>query len=294
MITDERLKFSKDGPEVKRRLQGASRVVLALLAAPGATLAAQGRFFPDVPSFELPIASPRVGGFVGRLIQASRGESEFGAEQEADVVVGESFPVLGLRRGPRPITLSFGVQVYGRFSLDDSKTSMISSDWAVGFDLHATRNAWEYALQIYHESSHLGDEYANTFQASRIDWTRELMTGWVGYHSGGWRIMAGGSRVLVDELNLSPWLAAAGVDLRGGSFTLLGQRLEPVAGLFLEGASATDWRVSSSAKVGLAIPGGRAGRELRLSLIRHDGLSTQRQFFSKESRYVGMEIEFQL
>jgi hypothetical protein len=258
------------------------------------TLAAQSRFFPDVPSFELPLADPRGSNLAGRVIDLSRGESQFGADLEADVVIGESFPALALRRGPRPITMSFGVLVSGRFSLDDSKTSMISSDWRVGFDVHTIRNAWEFALQLYHESSHLGDEYLKTFQARRIDWTRETLTGWIGYHPGRWRIMAGAGRVLVDELELSPWKAAAGVDYRAGEFALLGQRLAPVAGVFLAAESATDWRVSSDAKLGLAIPGARPGRELRLALIRHDGLSTQRQFFRNESRYFGFELEFQL
>lgn len=284
-------------PEVKRRPAVRSRpfrAALLLVVTPWFTLSAQGRFFPDVPSFELPVASPRVAGFAGRIIDLSRGESRFGAEREADVAVGETFPVIALRRGEHPLTLGFGVEVYGRFSLDDSKTSMISSDWTVGFELHTVRSAWEFALQLYHESSHLGDEYASTFNATRIDWTREVATGWVGYRPGNFRIMLGGSRVLVDELDLPPWIAAAGVDYRGGGFQLAGQRVEPVAGIFLEGASATDWDVSSTVKLGLALTGARRGRELSLSLIRHDGLSTQRQFFRNRSRYFGMEIGFQL
>lgn len=284
-------------PEVKRWSVGLGRpfrVALFLVVTPGSTLAAQGRFFPEVPSFELPIASPKVAGFAGRIIDLSRGESQFGAEREADVAVGETFPVIALRRGDHPLTLGFGVEVYGRFSLEDSKTSMISSDWTVGFELHTVRNAWEFALQLYHESSHLGDEYASTFNARRIDWTREVATGWVGYRPGHWRLMLGGSRVLVDELELSPWIGAAGVDYRGGGFQLAGQRLEPVAGVYLEAASATDWDVSSTLKLGVALTGARRGRELSLSLVRHDGLSTQRQFFRNRSRYFGMEIGFQL
>jgi hypothetical protein len=282
------------GPEVKRHFPIAGLLLaMALVAAPDATLAGQSRFFPDVPSFDLPLAAPRAASFAGRVIWLSRGESRFGAEQEGDVSVGESFPTLALRRGPRPVTLDFGVQVFGRFSLDDSKTAMISSDWTTGFTLHTTRERWELALQFSHESSHLGDEYANTFQANRLDWTREILSGWVGYRAGGWQIMMGGSRAMIDQLKLSPWLAAMGVDYRAGGITVLGQRMVPVAGVFFDGMSATDWRINSNAKLGLAIAGANQGREFRLSLIRHDGLSTQRQFFRRESRYFGLEIEFQ-
>lgn len=267
---------------------------LALVVLTHAPLTAQSRFFPDVPSFELPLASPRAAGFSGRLIQLSRGESQFGAEREADVALGETFPVLALRKGATPVTLSFGAQVYGRFSLDDSRSSMISSDWTVGFDLHTARNAWEVALQLFHESSHLGDEYASIFDARRIDWTREVLMGWVGYRPGRFRVLAGAGRALVDELEISPWLTAVGVDFRGGAFSLLGQDMVPIAGIFVDARSATEWRVSSDLKLGLAIPGAKPGREFHLSLVRHAGLSTQRQFYQNDSRYLGLELEFQL
>jgi hypothetical protein len=48
-----------------------------LLLCPSAGVA-QGRLFPQVPSFELPQASPRVHGIVGRLLSARRGDSQFG------------------------------------------------------------------------------------------------------------------------------------------------------------------------------------------------------------------------
>ncbi|MGE3526809.1 MAG: DUF1207 domain-containing protein, partial [Gemmatimonadales bacterium] len=247
--------------------------LMAGLAGFTGRLAAQQRFFPDVPSFELPVASPRVNGFAGRIIKTSRADNLFGKEKEADVAIGEDFPVFLLRGGPRPVTLGFGVEVYGRFSLDDPKTSMISTDWQVGFNVHADLRPWELALQLYHESSHLGDEYADRFGASRIDWTREVLTAWAGYHAGRFRIMGSGSYVPIDELKLSRWAGSLGVDYRGAGFRLLGQTMHPIAGLYGEGASATDWRISTSAKAGLALPGGKPGREFTLSIVAHDGLS---------------------
>src|SRR5437867_890053 len=88
----------------------------------GTSAAAQQRLFPEVRSFELPEASPRVYGLVGRLISARRGDSRFGQEHEGEVVLGENFPLVALKEGPRPIVLGFGSQVYGRFSLTDPKS----------------------------------------------------------------------------------------------------------------------------------------------------------------------------
>ncbi len=97
-------------------------------------MAAQNRIFPSVPSFERPEASPRVHGLAARVISAQRGDSRFGKEAEAEVALGENFPVLALRRGIRPITLGFGSQVYARFSLTDAKSALISNDWVVGLN----------------------------------------------------------------------------------------------------------------------------------------------------------------
>lgn len=233
-------------------------------------------------------------GLAGRLLDASIGDNQFGPEREAEAAIGEDFPVFALRQGPRPITLGFGVEVFGRFSLDDSKSSMISNDWFVGLNTHFDLHPWELDLQVYHESSHLGDEYSATFNAKRLDWTREVLAAWIGYRTGPIRIMGSVNRVLIDELELEPWGGSLGLDYRVHAFHMGGQEVAVIAGIFGEATGASSWRVSNSAKLGLAFPGARSGKELRLSLIGHDGLSTQRQFFRARSRYIGMEIEFQL
>ncbi len=271
--------------------------VLASLSClvPGAPAAAQTRILPDVPSFELPQASPRVHGVVGRLFSTRRGESGFGPEAEAEVALGENVPVLALRRGPRPISLGFGTQVYGRFSLGDRKSALISNDWVVGLNASASLGAWTLTGELYHESSHLGDEYGDRFGATRLDWTREVAAAWASYGAGRVRVSGNLSYVLIDQLDLDRLGAALAVDFQGRPIgTLLGGRLRAVGGVFFDGAAATGWRISGSARLGVALASPANGREIGLALIAHDGLSTQRQFFRRESRYVGAELRFDL
>jgi hypothetical protein len=261
----------------------------ALLFASTGT--AQERVFPSVRSFELPEASPRVHGLVGRLISARRGDSRFGQEQEGEVVLGENFPLLTFQGGSRPIVLGFGSQVYGRFSLTDSKSALISTDWVVGLNTTLGLNPWALTLEVYHESSHLGDEYGDRFPADRVDWTREVLSAWATYSAGRWRLSAGASYVLQDELRLPAPGASLGVDFHGRSRRVLTGQGRPIAGLFLEANAATRWRVSSSVKMGVAFATNQ-NHDLSVSLIAHDGLSTQRQFYQQESQYVGLEIRF--
>ena len=274
---------------------GARRVLLPfLLLTPVVSAGAQERIFPRVPSFELPLASPRVHGLAGRILSARKGDSQFGSESEAEVAVGENFPVLALRRGPRPVTLGFGTQVYGRFSLGDRKSALISNDWVVGLNTTASLGAWTLTGELYHESSHLGDEYGERFGASRLDWTREVAAAWVTYGRGPVRVTGNLSYVLIDELHLDRPGAALAADFQGRPFgSFLGGRVRPVGGVFFDGAAATSWRISTSAKFGVAVAA-PSGREVGLTLIAHDGLSTQRQFFRRESRYIGAELRFDL
>jgi hypothetical protein len=269
-------------------------LLAAGLAVPSGA-AAQQRLFPPVPSFELPEASPRVHGLVGRLLAARRGDSRFGREGEAEVALGENIPLLALRRGPRPITLGFGSQVYARFSITDPKSALISNDWVVGFNGTAMLRAWTLTLELYHESSHLGDEYEDHFNATRLDWTREVAVGWASYSTGPWKLTGSLSYTLVDQLGLERPGSSLGVDYRSRSAgQFLGTSVRPVLGVFFDANAATAWRVSSSAKAGVALETTPGGKEIGFALIGHAGLSTQRQFYREESRYVGVEVRFDL
>jgi hypothetical protein len=268
-------------------------VVICVLLVSSVPASAQERLFPAVRSFELPEASPRVHGLVGRVISARRGDSRFGQEHEGEVVLGENFPLLTLKGGRNSIILGMGSQVYGRFSLTDPKSALISTDWVVGVNTTAVLRAWALTLELYHESSHLGDEYGDRFPADRVDWTREVLTGWASYSAGVWRLTAGGSYVLDDELRLPAAGGSLSVDFRGRSRGLLAGQVRPVGGIFFEALQATKWRTSTSAKLGVAF-GTRGNHDISLGIIVHNGLSTQRQFFRQESQYVGMEVRFDL
>ena len=274
------------------RVRGSWCALAVVLWLPGVA-SAQARIFPNVPSFERPEASPRVHGLAARVISAQRGDSRFGNEVEGEVALGENFPLVALRRGDRPITLGFGPQVYARFSLTDGRDALISNDWVVGLNGTALLGAWAITVETYHESSHLGDEYEDRFDAERLDWTREVLAAWASYSSGPWRVMGSASYALRDELHLERPGVSFGLDFRPPRMNERGA-IQPVGGIYLDANGATSWRVSTSFKAGIVFRATPAGREIGLALIAHDGLSTQRQFFREESRYLGFEVRFDL
>lgn len=266
-----------------------------------APVAAQGRIFPDAPRFELPWASPRTWGFAGRYLHVSTADDRFGPGTEAEVVEGENFPVYAFRRGPLPITLGFGAAVVAHYRMDDPKTSQISDDWLVGLNgQFMLSSKWTLVGEVLHESSHLGDEYAQVFAAdsalaNRVDWTQMTLNGWAFYSTGPWRLAAGVHYAYSDELHLPKGGVSTGVDYKGPTFQFLGQRSQLVGGVFLDGAAESDWRVGKSARVGISFPdAGEGWRRLSVSVIGYDGPSTQRQFYTQQTAYVGMELRFDL
>lgn len=283
------------------RIIAAVAVLVAGAVATARPAAAQGRFLPDAPRFELPWASPRTWGFAGRYVHVGTADDQFGPGTEAEVVEGENFPLYAFRQGPLPITLGFGASVVAHYRMDDPKTSQVSDDWLVGLNgQFALSPRWTVVGEVLHESSHLGDEYAETFAADsalfhRVDWTRMTLNGWGFYTTGPWRLAGGIHYVYADELHLPKWGVSAGADYKGPVFLLLRERAQVVGGVFADAAGLNDWSVGKSARIGISFPDANHGwRRFSVSAIAYDGPSTQRQFYNRWTSYVGLELRFDL
>lgn len=249
---------------------------------------AQTRLFPSAEPFEYPLGASRSSGVTGRLISERRLESLFGAEREADVSIGENVPVLALSRSPRPSFLGLTIRVLGRFSLDDPKTALISNDWVVGVHGVVDRGPWRVVGELYHESSHLGDEYAERFSSvgvRRLDWTREVASVWVRRSIGPVALHLVTSYNLVDQFRLPRGALGFGVDYRSGRGVV-----RPVAGVYAESVQYGGWKVTTTARGGVEFQGAQG--KVALGLVYLNGLSQQRQFFRRQSRYYGFELRF--
>lgn len=261
-------------------------IVFVSAAGAVAPVAAQGRWFPTVVPFEYPSAAPGPSGIVGRVIWVRRPETQFGPEQEGDVAIGENVPVLRLGRGETPSFLGLTIRVTGRFSLDDPKSSLISNDWVVGAHAVTDRGPTRWALELFHESSHLGDEYAERFGARRSDWSREALAGWVRHRVGSFNVTGHGSYTVLGGRGVAP--AAAGLGL--GYRSPRRGTIVPEVAIFSEALQEAGWKFTTSARAGIDIVG-TTGR-LGVGVVYLNGLSSQRQFFGVKSRYYGVELRF--
>lgn len=293
VMTDQKVRTPVPRYNVARRIAVSCLLLGTWLPRPAS--AQSSWILPgDVPSFELPLASPRTSALVGRVIHLSRGESRFGQEWEAEPALGEILPLFALRRGTVPVTLHLGAEVYGRYSLGDATSAQISTDWHVNLIATADLARWRLAFEAYHESSHLGDEYRDRFDVPRLDWSRGILGAWVGYVTGGLELRGNASYAALDELDLERGAFAVAADYLGRPARILGAPTQAVLALYADAQAYTDWRPTYSGRAGVRFAEGRAERGVALLLTFLSGQSTQRQFYSRRSRYVGMEVRFDL
>src|SRR5712691_5907175 len=75
---------------------------------------------------------------------------------------------IGLLRA-RSWQLAIAAGVFSQFSMESATTDLINTDYVVGLPLTYRHGPWATRLRVYHQSSHLGDEYMVHTQAQRVD-----------------------------------------------------------------------------------------------------------------------------
>ena len=139
----------------------------------------------------------------------------------------------------------------GRFSLGDAASALISNDWHVNLVLTADLRRWRLALEAYHESSHLGDEYRDRFPGPRVNWSREIVGLWATYREGLVKVSANASYAPIDAADLDGGAVALAVDHLGKRGGVLGGSAQTVLAVHADAQDYADWRVTWSGRAGV-------------------------------------------
>ncbi len=192
--------------------------------------------------------------------------------------------------------------VFAQFDLEAASSDLINADYVIGLPLTWRRGDWSGRLRLYHQSSHLGDEFLLSAQPQRVNLSFEAVEAIVAYDFGDLRLYGGGETLFDrDPADLGKSLLHAGLDWRGRETAfrlgdLGGARW--VAGLDVKRWQQNDWAAQISAKVGLEFAplgeSGRAGRRWNALLEFYDGPSPYGQFYPQDLRYWGIAIQLGL
>jgi hypothetical protein len=214
------------------------------------------------------------------------------------VGLGDSF---GLVRwgGPSPgegVQLDVVGSIFAQFDLGAESKDLINADYIIGLPLTFRRSGFSTRIRIYHQSSHLGDEYLlRSEDIIRENLSFESLDFLLSQEIGPLRVYAGGERVFRREpATVAAKLFHGGVELRTGR----AGPLQVVGGVDLKATERHDWSPAISGRAGLewvrSGPGGHPGRLVTLMLEMYQGPSPYGQFFQDDISYVGVGLHFGL
>jgi len=186
--------------------------------------------------------------------------------------------------------------IFAQFDLGTESNDLINADYIVGVPLTFRRSGFSTRVRLYHQSSHLGDEYLLRGEAiERENLSFESVDFLLSQEMGPLRVYAGGERVFRREPDtVAAKLFHGGAELRTGR----AGPFQMVGGVDLKTTEQHDWSTAISGRVGLewvrSGPSDHPGRLVTLMLEMYQGPSPYGQFFQDDISYVGVGLHFGL
>jgi hypothetical protein len=216
----------------------------------------------------------------------------------ASVGLGDSFGLIGWR-GPVPndgVQLDVIGSIFAQFDLGAPSNDLINADYIIGLPVTFRRSGFSTRLKVYHQSSHLGDEYLlRSEEIDRKNISFESIELLVSQEMGPLRVYIGGERIFRREPDTLPSeLFHGGAELRTGR----AGPLQLVSGLDVKTTDLHDWSPAVSGRVGLEMAragsDGHPARLVTLMVEFYQGPSPYGQFFQDDISYVGVGLHFGL
>jgi len=253
-------------------------------------------WFPRGDVFCPLIADPKGDGSFASYVRGTSA-SAFGTDI-GSVGIGDQ---LGLFRTNGPsigegVQLSLAGNLYAQFDLNAPSFDLINADYLVGLRLTLRRGGFSSRVRLYHQSSHLGDEFILRGTVTRENLAFQAVEGLLSGDLGPLRVYGGGEYLFAaSPREVETRLVHGGLELRQpGSLLPAGRlaRARLVAGLDVKAVEDLDWAVAWSGRAGIEFGGGPGTdhRSRRWSLLGeyYDGPSPYGQFFRDNVRYYGV------
>jgi hypothetical protein len=184
-----------------------------------------------------------------------------------------------------------GIQgaVFALFNLEAPSNDLVNADYWIGLPLSYRLGPWSYVVRLYHQSSHLGDEFLlGNPGVNRVNLSYEDLELLVSYEWEQWRLYGGGGYILHSDPDLAPKHVHAGIE-----FVLPGAAggLDFLAAADFKAGEELDWRRSRSYQAGFEFKTASL-RRVRLMLEHYRGHSPNGQFYRDRLRYTGLGLYF--
>jgi hypothetical protein len=187
---------------------------------------------------------------------------------------------------------NFGGGIHAQFDLDAPSFDLVNADYTIGFPFTFRKGNASCRFSLYHQSSHLGDEYLLRNNVERLELSYEALSLIGSYEWKRWRAYYGGEYIIHQgPTDIKPAEARGGIEYYAVHASVGQGRL--VGGWDLMSAQEHGWSLNSSIKAGLQFDSSSANkRYIRVLAEGYKGFSPYGQFYLNPSRmtYAGIGI----
>jgi hypothetical protein len=185
---------------------------------------------------------------------------------------------------------NFGGGIHAQFSLHAPSLDLVNADYTLGFPFSFRKGRSSYRLAIYHQSSHLGDEYLLHNNVERVELSYEAVQAIASHEWQTWRVYYGGEYIMHQgPTSIKPAALQGGIEYYGTD-AIVG-RGKLVGGWDLKSDQTHDWSLNSSVKAGIQFDSStNDGRYIRVLAEGYKGFTPYGQFYTDRSTYVGIGV----
>jgi hypothetical protein len=186
--------------------------------------------------------------------------------------------------------------IFAQFDFNAPSKDLINADYTIGFPITFRTHGFSTRVRVYHQSSHLGDEFLLRDSAiQRENLSFESLELLLSQEVHALRVYAGAERLFRRE----PETVGASV-FHGGAEFRSGRAgpAQMVAAVDVKTTELHDWSPAISGRVGLELirssASGHPSRLVTLMVELYNGPSPYGQFFQDDISYAGFGIHFSL
>lgn len=191
--------------------------------------------------------------------------------------------------------LSISGAVLAQFNMDASSMDLINADYIIGFPLSYRNGPWSARARLFHQSSHLGDEFLLTPQRRDLRVKRlnlsfetiELLGAW---EWEGFQFTAGPSYILHTDYDIKRYSVEAGIDYQSRK-PIFKPTMRLFASVLYHAWEETDWDADINVKAGVNIRSPYTEkRSIQIFGEYYNGNLPFGQFYKLRAEYYGVGI----
>jgi hypothetical protein len=222
--------------------------------------------------------------------------NNFDGKDIASVSFGETIPFYRGNIGQSTAQWESGIQagVFSDFNLDASSSDLVNTDFIAS--VYSTVRAGQFSAfgRIYHQSSHLGDEFLLRTKLERVNLSYEGSDLRLSYELPyGVRLYGGGGGLFHKEPStLKVWSTQYGIEFRS-PWRIDFASMRPIVAVDLKNFEENNWSTDVSARAGVQFDNLQVlGRKLQILGEYYNGYTPSGQFYKTKVEYIGVGAHF--